>query len=136
MREFLLRGGFFMCDDFHGTVEWATFIEPACARCFPTAPSWTSIPPTPSSTPSTTWTIATRCPARSTWRPGQTYEKGETGKTPHWRAIYDDHGRIMVAMCLNMDLGDSWEHADNPRVSRPIFRPGNPHRRELHRLFA
>jgi hypothetical protein len=20
----------------------------------------------------------------------------------------------MVAMCFNMDLGDSWEHADNP----------------------
>ena len=37
------------------------------------------------------------------------------GKTPHWRAIYDDKGRIMVAMCFNMDLGDSWEHADNPQ---------------------
>jgi hypothetical protein len=46
---------------------------------------------------------------------GKTYEKGETGKTPHWRAIYDDKGRIMVAMCHNMDLGDSWEHADNPQ---------------------
>ena len=34
---------------------------------------------------------------------------------PHWRAIYDDNGRIMVAMCFNMDLGDSWEHADNPQ---------------------
>src|SRR5579872_6568648 len=26
MREFLLRGGFFMCDDFHGTVEWNIFM--------------------------------------------------------------------------------------------------------------
>ena len=43
-----------------------------------------------------------------------TYEKGETGKVPHWRGIYDDRGRVMVAMCHNMDLGDSWEHADNP----------------------
>ena len=25
-REFLLRGGFFMCDDFHGTDEWNVFI--------------------------------------------------------------------------------------------------------------
>ena len=46
---------------------------------------------------------------------GHTYEKGESGKTPHWRGIYDDHGRIMVAMCHNMDLGDSWEHADDPQ---------------------
>jgi hypothetical protein len=43
-----------------------------------------------------------------------TYEKGESGKTPHWRAIYDDQGRVIVAMCHNMDLGDSWEHADDP----------------------
>jgi len=26
LRDFLLRGGFFMCDDLHGTQEWATFI--------------------------------------------------------------------------------------------------------------
>ena len=24
-------------------------------------------------------------------------------------------GRLMVAICYNMDLGDSWEHADNPQ---------------------
>ena len=53
-----------------------------------------------------------------------TYEKGETGKTPHWRGIYDDQGRVMVAMCHNMDLGDSWEHADNPRVSGALLGAG------------
>ena len=25
MREYLLRGGFFMCDDFHGSIEWDVF---------------------------------------------------------------------------------------------------------------
>ena len=35
-------------------------------------------------------------------------------KTPHWRGIYDDNGRLMVAICHNMDLGDSWEWADVP----------------------
>ena len=55
--------------------------------------------------------------------PGAEYE--ETGKTyvtyvpdavePHWRAIREDQGRIMVAICHNMHLGDSWEHADDPR---------------------
>ena len=44
-------------------------------------------------------------------------EKGETGKVPHWRGIYDDRGRVMVAICHNMDLGDSWEHADNPKYA-------------------
>src|SRR5499427_5096069 len=27
LREFLLRGGFFMCDDFHGTNEWEIFVD-------------------------------------------------------------------------------------------------------------
>ena len=38
------------------------------------------------------------------------YEKD--GFDPHWRGIYDDKGRIMVAICHDMDLGDSWENAD------------------------
>ncbi len=27
LRDFLLRGGFFMCDDFHGSEEWAVFAQ-------------------------------------------------------------------------------------------------------------
>ena len=42
----------------------------------------------------------------------KTYEKD--GYDPHWRGIYDDKGRLMVAICHDMDLGDSWEHADSP----------------------
>ena len=42
----------------------------------------------------------------------RTYEYD--GIEPKWRAIYDDKGRIMVAICHNMDLGDAWEWADNP----------------------
>ena len=26
LRDFLLRGGFFMCDDFHGTLEWDSLL--------------------------------------------------------------------------------------------------------------
>ena len=44
-----------------------------------------------------------------------TYEKGQTGKVPHWRCIRDDKGRIMVAICHNMDLGDGWEKSDDPK---------------------
>ena len=32
-----------------------------------------------------------------------------------WRGIYDDNGRLMVVICHNMDLGDAWEHSDNPQ---------------------
>ena len=33
---------------------------------------------------------------------------------PKWRAIRDDKGRIMVAICHNSDVGDAWEWADSP----------------------
>lgn len=34
--------------------------------------------------------------------------------TPHWRAIHDDRGRLVVAINYNMDIGDAWEEADVP----------------------
>src|SRR5581483_11903624 len=37
------------------------------------------------------------------------------GKTPHWRGIYDDKGRVIVAICHNMDLRDAWEVSDEAR---------------------
>jgi len=37
------------------------------------------------------------------------------GFEPRWGGTYDQNGRRMVAICYNMDLGDSWEHADNPQ---------------------
>ena len=46
----------------------------------------------------------------------------------HWRAIYDDRGRIMVAMCFNQDNGDAWEWADSPnypeKFASQAFRTG------------
>jgi hypothetical protein len=45
-------------------------------------------------------------------RSGLTYEKG--GIVPHFRAIRDKKGRIVVLICHNMDLGDAIEHSDNP----------------------
>src|ERR1017187_229443 len=35
--------------------------------------------------------------------------------TAHWPGVYDDNGRLMGAICPNMDLGDSWENADDPK---------------------
>jgi hypothetical protein len=45
-------------------------------------------------------------------RSRRTYEFD--GYDPHWRGIYDDRGRVVVAICNDMDLGDSWEWADAP----------------------
>ena len=111
MREYLLRGGFFMCDDFHGTAEWEAFAE-SLRKVFPDRP----VIEIPNSDPifHTIYDLDDRfqVPGIPALEEGHTYEKG--GIVPHWRGVYDDQGRVMVAICFNMDLGDSWEHADNP----------------------
>jgi hypothetical protein len=114
LREFLLRGGFLMCDDFHGSVEWDVFSS-GMKKVFPERP----IVELDNANPifHTIYDLDTRyqVPGELYVETGKTYEKGESGKTPHWRGIFDDNGRLMVAICHNMDLGDSWEHADNPQ---------------------
>ena len=112
MREFLLRGGFFMCDDFHGTQEWAGFVA-SMSRVFPDRP----IVDIPEADPifHTIYDLTQRyqVPGAQYLYSHRLYEKD--GYQPRWRGIYDDKGRLMVAICHNMDLGDSWEHADNPQ---------------------
>jgi hypothetical protein len=51
-------------------------------------------------------------PGQWALRQGTTYRND--GAVPHWRGIYDDHGRVMVAMSFNSDVGDGWEWADDP----------------------
>ena len=52
---------------------------------------------------------------------GRTYEKD--GYVPKWRAIRDDKGRVIVAICHNMHLGDAWEWADDsPSIRRRLPR--------------
>jgi len=113
-RDFLLRGGFFMCDDFHGDEEWSVFIA-SMSKVFPNRP----IEDIPDSDPifHTLFDLDDRfqVPGAQYFRSGLSYENGPSGKTPHWRCIRDDKGRIMVAICHNMDLGDAWECADEPR---------------------
>lgn len=111
MRDFLLRGGFFMCDDFHGTREWAVFAA-SMERVFPDRPI-VEIDDTDSIF-HTIFDLNDRyqVPGAQFLRSGRTYEFD--GFEARWRGIYDDKGRLMVAICHNMDLGDSWEHADEP----------------------
>jgi hypothetical protein len=33
---------------------------------------------------------------------------------PHWRGMFDEKDRMVLAVWLNNDTGDSWEWADNP----------------------
>ena len=111
LREYLDRGGFFMCDDFHGTEEWDVFAA-SMRKVFPDR----NIVDLPKDEAifHTIYDLDDKyqVPGEQYVRTHSTSEYG--GVDPHWRGIYDDKGRVVVAICHNMDLGDSWEHADNP----------------------
>ena len=114
-REFLLRGGFFMCDDFHAANEWDIFVF-TMNKVFPDKPI-VDIPDRDAIF-HTVFDLDERyqVPGMQYIHSRRVYEKDERNGSPaHWRGIYDDQGRLMVAICHNMDLGDSWEWADEPR---------------------
>jgi hypothetical protein len=111
MREYLLRGGFFMCDDFWGEDQWENFME-SMRRVFPDRP----VVDLPNDDPifHSVYDLTDRYQV-----PGARYvQTGVTEKCSgcpaRWRGIYDDRGRVMVAMTFQSDLGDSWEWADDP----------------------
>ena len=111
LREYLLRGGFFMADDFHGAYEWQVF-ERAMKKVFPDRPIVDIAMTIPSSTPSTIWTTATR------FRAGA-LRAGYKNRRRRQRRALARHLRRqrprMVAISYNSDLGDAWEYADDPR---------------------
>jgi len=118
MREYLLRGGFFMADDFHGALEWEMF-ERRIKKVFPDRPIVDIEEDDPIF--HTVYDLDDRyqVPGAAHVRLGYKrpdYPRGsEDGRGARWRAIYDDKGRIMVAISYNSDLGDAWEWADEPR---------------------
>ena len=110
LREYLLRGGFLMLDDFWGTEEWGRFDE-SMKLVFPDRPIVEISDE--DAIFHVVYNLDERYQIPGQWalRRGTTYR--EDGAVPHWRGIYDDHGRLMVAMCFNNDTGDSWEWADD-----------------------
>src|SRR5579864_45833 len=117
LRDYLLRGGFFMADDFHGNYEWEMF-EKRIRFVFPDRP----IQEIPDDDPifHTVFDLDDRfqVPGAAHLRYGYKrpdYPQSSTdGQGAHWRGIYDDKGRVMVAISYNSDLGDAWEWADSP----------------------
>ncbi len=114
MREYLLKGGFLMVDDFHGTQDWEDFMR-GMRQIFPDANKY----PVEDLTDKdeifhVLYDMDDRfqVPGEQYIRSGRTYEND--GYVAKWRGIRDEHGRLVVAICHNMHLGDAWEWADDP----------------------
>jgi hypothetical protein len=111
LRRYLLNGGFLMVDDFWGESEWY-YLAQAMKQVFPDRepvelplehPIFHCVydlkekPQIPA--------IGIAQYNRGT---GITWERPDS-KTPHYKGIFDDKGRMMAIICHNTDLGDGWE---------------------------
>ena len=113
LRRYLLNGGFLMVDDFWGDDEWDNFHH-EIKRVFPDRepielpidhPIFHCVydlkekPQVPS--------INAALRNRGT---GITSDRwNPDAQEPHFRALFDDKGRMMAIICHNTDLGDGWE---------------------------
>jgi len=112
LRRYLLNGGFILVDDFWGEAPWEHFYREMVKRVFPDRepeelplehPIFHAVfdlkekPQIPN--------VGFALRNRGT---GVTWEVPD-GRTPHYRAIFDDKGRMMMLICHNTDLGDGWE---------------------------
>ncbi|MDO9476185.1 MAG: DUF4159 domain-containing protein [Pseudohongiella sp.] len=110
LREYLLRGGFLLIDDFWGTREWQAF-ESSFSAVFPERE------------------IVRLQADHEIFRvyydidgPQMIPALGNENAQPErdvgeasLHAILDDDGRIMVLINWNTDMGDGWEHTYHPR---------------------
>lgn len=110
LREYLDRGGFLMVDDFWDTQEWAIFVR-SMERVYPDRPIVDLEEDHPLLHVLFDLDQSTQIPGRGGQRPGT---------EPQWRGIFDDTGRLIVAINFNMDMGDAWEHADDPTYPEPM----------------
>jgi hypothetical protein len=112
LREYLLRGGFLLCDSFFGTREWEGF-EEGIKRVFPDR----VIIDLPDDHPifHTVYDLSSKVQIGN-WQAyqGRGVPYRADGDTPHWRGIFDDNNRLMVLIAFNNDLGDGWQWTDDP----------------------
>jgi hypothetical protein len=117
LRDYLLAGGFMMVDDFWGSREWASF-EQEMRRVLPEY----SIVDIPMDHPifSSFYDIREIIQVPNVGIGRQYYRNGggptheQDGYTPSVRGIFDERGRLLVAINWNTDLGDAWEWAEQP----------------------
>lgn len=111
LREFLLRGGTAVMDDFHGPIEWEN-VETELKRVFPDREIVELNPDHPIFHCFYQLDAYPQIPGLGSFMQGRTWEK--MGFQPHLRAIQDDNGRAMVLINWNTDMGDGveWSNAE------------------------
>ena len=112
LRQYLLRGGFLMADDFWTPAAWR-HVAAEMSRVFPHC-----LPQELSLSHEIFHNVydlkkIPQVPSILAWRQGDMFEywhgDPEGDEEPHFYGINDAHGRMMVLLCHNNDIGDGWE---------------------------
>lgn len=115
LREYLLRGGFMMLDDFWGEREWQN-VQEQMRKIFPEHPIRELSLEHPIFHCFFDINEVVQVPQNRNWiYYRQTHEKG--GYVPHYEAITDENDRVMIFIARNTDNGDAWEWIDDPRYA-------------------
>jgi hypothetical protein len=114
IREYLLRGGFMMFDDFWGPDEYARFDE-SMKAIFPDRPVVEL--QSKDAIYHTVYDLDDRQQILGDWcvHFSMQCQQRAVGTQAHWLGVYDDKNRVMIAISFNNDVGDAWEWADGPQ---------------------
>lgn len=113
LREYLLRGGFLLMDDFWGEYEWQN-VQWQLNKVFPEYPIKEMSLDHPIFHCYFDIDEVVQVPSVGNWVYNrQTAEKG--GYIPHYDGIVDNEGRLLVLIARNTDNGDAWEWIDEPQ---------------------
>lgn len=121
LREYLLRGGFLMVDDFWGEAEWMNWEEQFGRVLDPVDYKMRDI-----DLSHPIFNIVFRIeekpqvPSEYFWSTSgrRTSERGRESDEVNYKGVFDRDGRLMVVVCHNTDLGDGWEREG---VNRAYF---------------
>ncbi|MFM9961331.1 MAG: DUF4159 domain-containing protein [Planctomycetaceae bacterium] len=119
LRKYLLNGGFLMVDDFWGEHEWQNFYE-NIKRVFPDREPVEL--PLEHEIFHCVYDLKKKpqVPSIGAFQAGYTTERQDAPEA-HYRAIFDDKGRMMAIICHNTDLGDGWEReGEDPTYFREM----------------
>jgi hypothetical protein len=125
LREYIMRGGFIFLDDFWGEYEWQNVQEQfhkvvpeyeikELSLTHPIFHSYLDVEE------------IVQVPNVYNAQRGITSEKG--GVVPYYMGIENKHGRLMVFIARNSDLGDAWEWINDPaypvKYGLPAYKVG------------
>lgn len=123
LRQYLLRGGFLLIDDFWGQRQWDNFYA-AFSQVFPDREIVELDPD--HEIFHVYYDIEGPQMIPALYRSDEYGEQGINSASNH--AILDDEGRVMVLINWNSDMGDGWEHTYHPdyptRYANAAYRLG------------